>query len=220
MESIMSQHNGHSHNGYHEKLRSPAFLSSFELDFAPVDRPRIEMVVTDLLQAVGEDVQRPGLEETPRRVARMYEELLSGYRTDPLALINEAIFPVEHDDMVIVRDIEFSSLCEHHLLPFIGHAHVAYIPRGKVIGLSKIPRIVDMFAHRLQLQERLTRQIANFIQEVLDPQGVAVVLDGKHMCSTIRGVEKHDSSMTTSAMLGTFLTRDSARTEFLTLITR
>lgn len=216
----MSQHNGHSHNGYHEKLRSPAFLSSFELDFAPVDRPRIEMVVTDLLQAVGEDVQRPGLEETPRRVARMYEELLSGYRTDPLALINEAIFPVEHDDMVIVRDIEFSSLCEHHLLPFIGHAHVAYIPRGKVIGLSKIPRIVDMFAHRLQLQERLTRQIANFIQEVLDPQGVAVVLDGKHMCSTIRGVEKHDSSMTTSAMLGTFLTRDSARTEFLTLITR
>ena len=216
----MSQRNGHGHNGYHEKLRSAAFRSSFELDFAPVDRPRIETVVTDLLRAVGEDVQRPGLEETPRRVARMYEELLAGYRTDPLALINEAIFPVENDDMVIVRDIEFASLCEHHLLPFIGHAHVAYIPRGKVIGLSKIPRIVDMFARRLQLQERLTRQIANFIQEVLDPHGVAVVLDGKHMCSTIRGVEKHNSSMTTSAMLGTFLTRDSARTEFLTLITR
>ena len=122
---------------------------------------------------------------------------------------------MEYDDMVIVKDIEFSSLCEHHMLPFIGHAHVAYIPRGKVIGLSKIPRIVDMFASRLQVQERMTRQIANFINEVLDPMGVAVVVDGKHMCSMMRGVEKHDSSMTTSSMLGEFRANQSTRNEFM-----
>jgi GTP cyclohydrolase I len=212
--------NGSKHLLFNEKLRSASFLNTFELDFPPVDQARIETAFTDVLEAVGEDIHREGLQNTPRRVARMYDELLSGYRTDPLKLINGAIFNIDHDDMVVVRDIEFSSLCEHHLLPFTGHAHVAYIPRGKVIGLSKIPRIVDMFSHRLQLQERLTRQIANFIDEVLEPQGVAVVLDGKHMCSTIRGVEKHDSSMITSAMLGTFLTNGNARSEFLTLVSR
>ncbi|RPI98411.1 MAG: GTP cyclohydrolase I FolE, partial [Chloroflexi bacterium] len=182
-----------------EKLRSASFRSAFELDYPTIDLPRIETAVYGILQAVGEDVDREGLRNTPQRVARMYDELLSGYRTDPAKLLNDAIFSIDHDDLVIVRNIEFSSLCEHHMLPFLGQAHVAYIPRGKVIGLSKIPRIVDMFSHRLQLQERLTRQIADFIEAVLEPQGVAVILEGKHMCATIRGVEKLDSIMTTSA---------------------
>ena len=181
---------------------------------------RIEKATTEILTAVGEDTNREGLLNTPHRVAKMYGELLSGYRTDPIKLINNAIFEVEYDDMVIVKDIEFSSLCEHHMLPFIGHAHVAYIPRGKVIGLSKIPRIVDMFASRLQVQERMTRQIANFINEVLDPMGVAVVVDGKHMCSMMRGVEKHDSSMTTSTMLGIFRDNQSTRNEFMAHLSR
>jgi len=197
------------------KMKSKDFLRIFELGLPPVDGSRIEQATTEILTAVGEDPNREGLLNTPHRVAKMYTELLSGYRTDPIKLINNAIFDVEYDDMVIVKDIEFSSLCEHHMLPFIGHAHVAYIPRGKVIGLSKIPRIVDMFAQRLQVQERMTRQIANFINEVLDPLGVAVVVDGKHMCSMMRGVEKHDSSMTTSTMLGAFRSNQSTRNEFM-----
>lgn len=197
------------------KISSEDFQKIFELGLSPVDLPKIENATTDILTAVGEDPTREGLLNTPNRVARMYEELLDGYRTDPVKLINGALFDVEYDDMVIVRDIEFSSLCEHHMLPFIGHAHVAYIPRGKVIGLSKIPRIVDMFAHRLQVQERMTRQIANFLNEILDARGVAVVVEGKHMCSMMRGVEKHDSSMTTSAMLGAFRERESTRNEFM-----
>ncbi len=198
-----------------DKFQSEDFLRIFDLGLPPVDHARIEAATVDILAAVGEDPNREGLLNTPRRVAKMYEELLGGYRVDPSKLINNAIFDVEYDDMVIVRDIEFSSLCEHHMLPFVGHAHVAYIPRGKVIGLSKIPRIVDMFARRLQVQERMTRQIADFINEVLDAQGVAVVLEGKHMCSMIRGVHKHDSSMTTSAMLGDFRTNRATRDEFL-----
>lgn len=198
-----------------QKLASDDFKKIFELGFPPVDGDRIEHATGEILTAVGEDPTREGLLNTPHRVAKMYGELLSGYRTDPVQLINNAIFDVEYDDMVIVKDIEFSSLCEHHMLPFIGHAHVAYIPRGKVIGLSKIPRIVDMFALRLQVQERMTRQIANFINEVLDPIGVAVVVDGKHMCSMMRGVEKHDSSMTTSTMLGAFRSNQSTRNEFM-----
>src|SRR5688572_28791657 len=148
-----------------------------------MDRKQIEEAVKTILLAVGEDPEREGLLSTPQRVARMYAELLVGYTTDSRSLVNGALFHAEYDEMVVVRNIEFSSLCEHHMLPFIGHAHVAYIPRGKVIGLSKIPRIVDMFARRLQVQERMTRQIANFLNEVLDPRGVAVVLEGKHMCS-------------------------------------
>jgi GTP cyclohydrolase I len=197
------------------KLSSEAFLKIFDLGLPPVDRPSIEAATVNILAAVGEDPKREGLLNTPNRVARMYEELLSGYRVDPVKLINGAMFEVEYDDMVIVKDIEFSSLCEHHMLPFIGHAHVAYIPRGKVIGLSKIPRIVDMFAGRLQVQERMTRQIANFLNEVLDARGVAVVVEGKHMCSMMRGVRKHDSSMTTSTMLGTFRENETTRSEFM-----
>ena len=176
--------------------------------------------VEKMLAAFGEDPQREGLQRTPDRVARMFEELLSGYRVDPVALINDAVFEVGYDEMVIVRDIEFYSLCEHHMLPFIGRAHVAYIPKGKVIGLSKIPRIVDMFARRLQVQERLTRQVAEFLNETLHPLGVAVVMEGLHMCSMIRGVRKHDARMTTSAMLGGFRNNMATRMEFLENISR
>ena len=202
------------------KLRSPEFLREFELDRADVDHERIESATVDILEAVGEDPDREGLQKTPQRVARAYEELLGGYRINPEELINGAVFSVDYDDMVIVHDIEYASLCEHHMLPFYGHAHVAYIPNGQVIGLSKIPRIVDMFARRLQVQERMTRQIADFIHEVLEPQGVAVVMDGEHMCSKIRGVQKCHSSMTTSAMLGTFRENTATRTEFMSHINR
>jgi GTP cyclohydrolase I len=220
------QHNGHPQIlNYEEsrmdlKLKSQDFLEMFELNLPDVDTSRIEAATAEILEAVGEDPQREGLLKTPERVARAYEELLSGYRVDPSKLINGAVFNVEYDDMVIVRDIEFYSLCEHHMLPFIGRAHVAYISSGKVIGLSKIPRIVDMFARRLQVQERMTHQIAEFINEVLEPQGVAVVLEGVHMCSMMRGVKKHDSSMTTSAMLGTFRDDSKTRAEFLAHISR
>lgn len=176
--------------------------------------------VTNILRSVGEDPSRDGLQRTPERVARMYEELLSGYREDPIAMINEALFDVEYDEMVVVRDIEFYSLCEHHMLPFMGRAHVAYIPNGKVIGLSKIPRIVDMFSHRLQVQERMTRQVADFIEELLHPKGVAVVMEALHLCSMMRGVRKHDARMTTSTMLGLFKTDQAIRSEFQQNISR
>jgi len=185
-----------------------------------LDQPAIQIAVKNILTAVGEDPEREGLLRTPERVARMYEELLAGYRTDPLAMVNDALFEVEYDEMVIVRDIEFYSLCEHHMLPFIGRAHVAYIPRGRVIGLSKILRIVDMFARRLQVQERMTRQIADFLCELLNPQGVGVVVEALHLCSMIRGVKKHDSRMTTSTMLGVFRTDLALRMEFLDNISR
>ena len=166
------------------------------------------------------DRLREGLTRTPLRVAKALTELLSGYRVDPAKLINNALFSVDYDDMVIVRDIPYNSLCEHHMLPFLGKAHVAYIPNGKVIGLSKIPRIVDMFSQRLQVQERMTRQIADFITDVLEPKGVAVVLDGIHMCSMIRGVKKHGSGMTTSAMLGVFRDDERTRAEFMAHVQR
>lgn len=238
MDQFNGRANGHHHNGHHGhehshkpdlvetdgsmalKLQSPELLEMFELNLPPVDLPRIEAAVHDILQAVGEDPQREGLQRTPQRVAKAYDELLSGYRVDPAKLINEAVFNVEYDDMVIVRDIEFYSLCEHHMLPFIGRAHVAYISNGKVIGLSKIPRIVDMFARRLQVQERMTHQIAQFIDEVLQPRGVAVVVDGVHMCAMMRGVKKSQSSMTTSAMLGVFRDDEKTRAEFMNHINR
>jgi GTP cyclohydrolase IA len=184
------------------------------------DTKAIEAAITKLLSAVGEDPNREGLKNTPNRVARMYPELLAGYHADPKKIVNNAMFNVDYDDMVIVRDIEFYSLCEHHMLPFIGRAHVAYIPNGKVIGLSKIPRIVDMYARRLQIQERMTREIADFINELIKPQGVAVVMEGLHMCSMMRGVKKHDARMTTSTMLGTFRTKIATRQEFLDNISR
>ena len=177
-------------------------------------------IIFDLLKAVGEDPHREGLKNTPDRVARMYTELLSGYSEEPTRIINNALFHVNYDEMVLVRDIEFYSLCEHHMLPFLGRAHVAYIPAGIVIGLSKIPRIVDMYARRLQIQERMTRQIADFIQETLQPQGVAVVVEAIHLCSMMRGVKKHDARMTTSAMHGSFRANLATRQEFLDNISR
>ena len=185
-----------------------------------IDQSRVSAAVREMIEAFGENPDREGLRRTPERVARMYEELLSGYREDPVALINDAIFEVKYDEMVLVRDIEFYSLCEHHMLPFIGRAHVAYLPNEKVIGLSKIPRIVDMFARRLQVQERMTVQIAEFISELLKPHGVAVVLEAIHMCSVMRGVKKHDSRMTTSAMHGAFRANLATRQEFLDSISR
>jgi len=184
------------------------------------DRGEIEKAISDILLAVGEDPDRDGLKATPKRVAKSYEELLSGYRVDPRKLINGALFEVSYDEMIVVRDIEFFSMCEHHMLPFIGRVHVAYIPKKKIIGLSKIPRIVDMFSKRLQIQEQMTQQIAEFIDAVLDPLGVGVVVEAIHLCSMIRGVKKQQASMTTSAMLGAFRTRSSTRIEFLENISR
>jgi len=195
-----------------------------EMDSQPtpgiIDEPSAEQAVTQLLKALGEDTQREGLQATPRRVARMFGELLSGYQMDPQTMVNGALFEIRYDEMVIVRDIEFYSLCEHHMLPFIGRAHVAYIPAGKVLGLSKIPRVVDMYARRLQVQERMTRQIADFIKDLLKPQGVAVVIEAMHLCSMMRGVKKHDARMTTSAMHGAFRSNLATRQEFLDNISR
>jgi GTP cyclohydrolase I len=202
------------------KLLSDDFKRAFDLGLPPVDHDAIESSTVGILNAVGEDPSREGLLKTPHRVAKAYDELLSGYRVDPAKLINGALFDVEYHDMVIVKNIEFYSLCEHHMLPFYGHVSVAYIPQGKVIGLSKIPRIVDMFARRLQVQERMTHQIAEFIHEVLQPMGVAVVAEGVHMCSMMRGVKKSDSSMTTSSMIGQFKENSTTRGEFLAHLQR
>jgi len=185
-----------------------------------IDESDIRISVENILVAIGENPKRQGLRNTPDRVARAYSELLDGYRTDPITLLNGAIFDVAYDEMVIVRDIEFYSLCEHHMIPFIGRAHVAYLPNGKVIGLSKIPRMVDLFARRLQVQERMTRQIADLLQEMLNPHGVAVVVEALHLCSMMRGVMKHDARMTTSAMLGAFRSSMATRQEFLDNISR
>lgn len=185
-----------------------------------IDAQEASQAIEDLLRALGEDPQRPGLRRTPERVARMYAELLEGYQQDPVALVNDALFEESYDAMIVVRDIEFFSLCEHHLLPFMGRAHVAYLPKGHVIGLSKIPRIVDMYARRLQVQERMTRQIAEFIDEILHPLGVAVVVEGLHLCATMRGVKKRDARMTTSTMLGAFRNSMATRQEFLANISR
>jgi GTP cyclohydrolase IA len=190
------------------------------LTYGKVDAPEIQAAVTHILQAVGENPDRDGLKRTPERVARMYAELLSGYAADPTAVVNDAIFDVKYDEMVIVRDVEFYSLCEHHLLPFMGRVHVAYIPDGKVLGLSKIPRIIDIFARRLQVQERMTRQIADQIRDLLHPQGVAVVVEGLHLCMMMRGVQKHNARMTTSAMHGAFRANLATRQEFLENIGR
>ncbi len=185
-----------------------------------VDTHASEDAVLHLLHAIGENPQREGLRNTPKRVARMYTELLSGYNADIDKIVNDALFNITYDEMVIVRDIEFYSLCEHHLLPFMGRAHVAYMPAGKVIGLSKIPRIVDVFARRLQVQERMTRQIAEALERLLEPQGVAVVVEGLHMCTMMRGVKKHDARLTTSAMHGLFRKNAATRQEFLDNISR
>jgi GTP cyclohydrolase I len=199
-----------------DALKEPTGLLSED----NMDQESIRQAIRNLLIAVGENPEREGLRRTPDRVARMYGELLEGYRQDPNELVNDALFEVKYDEMVLVHDIEFYSLCEHHMLPFLGRAHVAYLPRNKVLGLSKIPRIVDMFARRLQVQERMTRQIAECIDELLNPLGVAVVIEGLHLCATMRGVKKHDARMTTSAMLGAFRKSLATREEFLANIAR
>jgi GTP cyclohydrolase I len=179
-----------------------------------------ESAVRTLIEEIGEDAARQGLVGTPSRVRRMYGELTDGYRADPEAVINNACYDVDYDEMVVVRNIEFFSLCEHHLLPFYGHAHVGYLPRGRVIGLSKIPRIVDLYAHRLQVQERLTQQVAQLLMERLNPKGVACVIEATHLCTMMRGVRKQQATMVTSSMLGTFRRDPKTRGEVLTFIGR
>jgi GTP cyclohydrolase IA len=174
--------------------------------------------VREILEAIGEDPAREGLVETPRRVDKALRFLTGGYEADLAGIVNGALFSVDYDEMVIVRDIEFFSLCEHHMLPFYGKAHVAYIPNGKVIGLSKIPRIVDAFARRLQVQERMTQQIAETLMDILKPKGVAVTCEAQHFCMMMRGVEKQHSGTVTSSMLGVFRERKDTRDEFLSLI--
>ncbi|MHA2609323.1 MAG: GTP cyclohydrolase I FolE [bacterium JZ-2024 1] len=178
----------------------------------------IESLIYQLLIEIGENPDREGLKKTPFRVAKMYEELTRGYRLDPEKLLNKAIFESPHDEIVLVRNIEFYSLCEHHLMPFWGHAHIGYLPDGKIIGLSKIPRVVDMFSRRLQLQERLTLEIAQFLNEHLKPRGVAVILDAVHLCLSMRGARKTQARMTTSAMMGVFKEDPKTRNEFLLLV--
>lgn len=177
-----------------------------------------EVLVRKQLELVGEDPTRDGLERTPLRVAKAFDFLTKGYKQDPKAVLNDALFEVKTDEMVIVKDIDFYSLCEHHLLPFFGKVHIAYLPANKVIGLSKLPRLVDIYSRRLQVQERMTTEIAQTIQELISPLGVGVVIEAQHLCMAMRGVEKQNSSALTSSMLGAF--RDDARTrsEFLDLI--
>ena len=177
-----------------------------------------EDLVREILVRLGEDPQREGLVQTPKRVQKAFEFLTRGYDQDPEVMLKKALFTVTYDEMVIVKDIEMFSLCEHHMLPFFGKVHVAYIPNGKVIGLSKIPRLIEIFSRRLQIQERLTTQIAESIQKVIQPQGVGVVIEARHLCMMMRGVEKQHSAAVTSSMLGCFRDEQETRTEFLSLI--
>ena len=178
----------------------------------------IEKLVEQLLKELGEDPDREGLQRTPERVAKAMEYLTSGYRKNVDEILNDALFVEEYDEMVVVKDIDMASLCEHHLLPFIGKAHIAYMPHKKIVGLSKIPRLVEMFSRRLQVQERLTTQIATTLNEALQPRGVAVVIEAVHLCMLMRGVEKQNSKAVTSAMLGAFRERPETRAEFMELI--
>ena len=178
----------------------------------------IKKSITEILKAIGEDPNREGLIKTPTRVAKAFKYLTQGYSQDLDKIVNDALFNEDVEEMVVARDIEFYSMCEHHMLPFYGRCHIAYLPKGKVIGLSKMPRIVDMFSRRLQLQERLTNQIAETLQEILNPYGVGVIMEGTHLCMRMRGVEKQNSIVTSSAMLGTFRSERATRLEFLNLI--
>lgn len=181
-------------------------------------RQEIETAVHNILNAIGEDPTRDGLHRTPQRVAAMYTEIFSGYETDVDALLSQSLFDVDYDEMILVKDIEFYSMCEHHMLPFYGRVHVAYVPNEKIVGLSQIPRLVEMYARRLQVQERMTQQIARSLYEVLHPQGVGVIVEGAHFCAMMRGVEKEQMRMVTSAMRGTFKSLAATHNEFLSLI--
>ncbi len=227
---LNGQLNGNG-NGWHHNFDTAVLLrDETEVDsrdrhkvypFLPVlttaaeRKSAIESAVRQILLNVGEDPERDGLQRTPHRVAKMWGEVLSGYDIDPVALVNGALFDVAYDEMVVVKEIEFHSMCEHHMLPFFGRAHVAYLPGEKVIGLSKIPRIVDMFARRLQVQERMTNEIAAMLEQMLQPRGVAVVVEGSHMCGIMRGVEKEHPRMVTTAMLGKFKNDRELRNEFM-----
>jgi GTP cyclohydrolase I len=200
------------------QLNQLDFVEKTELRELVPYNDQVAHLTRNLLVSLGEDPTREGLQRTPERVARMYEELLAGYRMDPVALINGAIFEADYDDFVVVRDIDFFSLCEHHLLPFFGRAHVAYIPDGKILGLSKIPRTVEMFARRLQVQERMTQQIAEFLETTLQPKGVAVVVEAAHMCAQMRGIKKNGTHMVTRAMRGVFQTDRQARNEVMVIL--
>jgi GTP cyclohydrolase IA len=181
-------------------------------------QPMLERLVRDMLKEIDQDPAREGLEKTPERVAKAYRYLTSGYSQNVADVLNEALFTEEYDEMVVVKDIDFYSLCEHHLLPFLGKCHIAYMPSRRIVGLSKIPRLVEMFSRRLQVQERLTTQIAQTINEVLQPRGVAVVMEALHLCMLMRGVEKQNSKAVTSAMLGAFRDNPETRAEFMELI--
>ena len=185
---------------------------------ATLTSANFEELVREMLVRLGEDPEREGLNRTPERVQKAMAFLTKGYKEDPQALLHEALFTVNYDEMVIVKDVEMFSLCEHHMLPFFGKVHVAYIPNGKVIGLSKIPRLIELFSRRLQIQERLTTQIAETIQQTIEPQGVGVVIEARHLCMMMRGVEKQHSAAVTSSMLGVFRDEQETRTEFLSLI--
>ncbi len=178
----------------------------------------VEGLIEQLLKAMGEDPAREGLKKTPARVSRAFGVLAGGYGQDPRQILNEALFEESYDEMLVVKDIDFYSLCEHHMLPFFGRAHIAYVPNGRIVGLSKLPRLVDLYARRLQVQERLTNQIAAEIERVLEPRGVAVVMEAQHLCMMMRGVQKQNSYTITSAMLGEFGTDPKTRSEFLQLV--
>lgn len=194
--------------------------TSATLDSVSLEAASTQELYRELLRRMGEDPERDGLLRTPERMEKSIAFLTKGYAMDVTEVLHDALFDVDYDEMVIVKDIEFFSQCEHHLLPFFGKAHIAYVPNGKVIGLSKIPRLVDVFARRLQVQERLTKQVSEAIQEAINPQGVAVILEAQHLCMMMRGVEKQHSSTVTSAMLGVFKEQVQTRNEFLSLVRR
>jgi GTP cyclohydrolase I len=181
-------------------------------------RQKIETAVHNILSAIGEDPARDGLQRTPQRVAEMFTEIFAGYEIHADEFLRQSLFDVDYDEMILVKDIEFYSMCEHHMLPFYGRVHVAYVPNDKIIGLSQIPRLVEMYARRLQVQERMTQQIAQSLYDVLQPQGVGVIVEGAHFCAMMRGVEKEQMRMVTSAMRGTFKSLPATRNEFLSLI--
>lgn len=188
-----------------------------KLDIPPESTERLESLYSEAITLLGEDVSRQGLVDTPKRVAKAMQFMLKGYDEDPVAILKSAMFEEDYSQMVLVKDIELYSLCEHHMLPFFGKAHIAYIPSGRIVGLSKIPRVVDAFARRLQVQERLTNQIRDCIQETIQPLGVAVVIEARHLCMQMRGVQKQNSKTTTSAFHGEFL-QEETRSEFISLI--